>query len=129
MKRTALYLTIVALIAMFSSYGDVHAQDRGEKLYVQTLELYKSLAADPSKVNNKEIWNTIARAFYSIYSNYGNSEKAPNSLFLSGKMYEEMGDRFKSQDDLNTAVEYSRLFVKRYPDSNLADDAQLRLLG
>jgi len=127
MKRTALYLTIVALIAMFSSYGDVHAQDRGEKLYSQTLELYKSLAADPSKVNNKEIWNTIARAFYSIYSNYGGSEKAPNSLFLSGKMYEEMGDRFKSQDDLNTAVEYSRLFVKRYPDSNLADDAQLRV--
>ena len=127
MKRTALYLTIVALIAMFSSYGDVHAQDRGEKLYTQTLELYKSLAADPSKVNNKEIWNTIARAFYSIYSNYGNSEKAPNSLFLSGKMYEEMGDRFKSQDDLDTAVEYSRLFVRRYPDSNLADDAQLRV--
>lgn len=127
MKKPALYLTIVALAAIFSSWGDVFAQERGEKLYSETLQLYKTLAADPSKVNNKEIWNTIARAFYSIYSNYGGSEKAPNALFLSGKMYEEMGDRFKSREDLDTALEYSRLFVRRYPDSNLADDAQLRV--
>lgn len=113
------------VIILFSHYS--YATDKGEKLYTETFQLYKSLAGSQEKVNNKEIWETIARAFYSIYINYPESDKAPNSLFISGKMYEEMGERFGSQDDLNTAVDYSRLFVKKYPDSSLADDAQLRV--
>jgi N-acetylmuramoyl-L-alanine amidase len=42
-------------------------------------------------------------------------------------MYEEMGERFGSKDDLETALDYSRLFVKKYHESSLADDAQLRV--
>jgi N-acetylmuramoyl-L-alanine amidase len=113
------------LIILISHYS--YADDRGEKLYAETFKLYKSLAGNEEKVNNKEIWETIARAFYSIYINYPESEKAPNSLFISGKMYEEMGERFGSGEDLERAVDYSRLFVKRYPESSLADDAQLRV--
>lgn len=113
------------VLTLFSHLS--YAEDKGEKLYTETFQLYKSLAGSQEKVNNKEIWETIARAFYSIYINYPESDKAPNSLFISGKMYEEMGERFGSQDDLNTAVDYSRLFVKKYPDSSLADDAQLRV--
>jgi len=120
-------LIVLFLLLLFASFAPSHAEDRGEKLYTETFTLYKSLAVDPDKVQNKEIWQTIARAFYSIYKNHPSSSKAPNSLFLSGKMYEEMGERFNSQDDLDTAVEYSRLFVRVYPDNRLADDAQLRV--
>ena len=113
------------LIALFSHSS--LAADKGENLYTQTFQLYKSLAGSQEKINDKEIWSTIARAFYSIYINYPESEKAPNALFISGKMYEEMGERFGSKDDIETAVDYSRLFVKKYPESSLADDAQLRV--
>lgn len=123
-RFTAIVVSL-ALIILFSHSS--YAEDRGEKLYTETFQLYKSLAVSQEKVNNKEIWDTIARAFYSIYINYPESTKAPSSLFISGKMYEEMGERFGSQDDLDKAADYSRLFVKRYPDSNLADDAQLRV--
>lgn len=118
---------IALLLLLFASFTPSHAQDRGEKLYTETFTLYKSLAVEPNKVQNKEIWQTIARAFYSIYKNHPSSSKAPNSLFLSGKMYEEMGERFGSQDDFDTSIEYSRLFVRVYPDNRLADDAQLRV--
>ena len=118
---------VVSLFVLTLFSHPSYAEDKGEKLYTETFQLYKSLAGSQEKVNNKEIWETIARAFYSIYINYPESDKAPNSLFISGKMYEEMGERFGSQDDLNTAVDYSRLFVKKYPDSSLADDAQLRV--
>ncbi len=127
MKKTVSTLIAICLLVILSSINPSSAEDRGEKLYTETFQLYKSLASDSKKVNNREIWETIARAFYSIYINYPESSKAPNSLFLSGKMYEEMGERFDNQADLNTAVEYCRLFVRRYPDSNLADDAQLRV--
>lgn len=123
--RFSAIVVSLALIVLFSHSS--YAEDKGEKLYTETFQLYKSLAVSQEKVNNKEIWDTIARAFYSIYINYPESDKAPSSLFISGKMYEEMGERFGSEDDLDKAADYSRLFVKRYPDSNLADDAQLRV--
>ena len=118
---------IAILLVLFTAVSPSFAADRGEELYSETFTLYKSLAVEPDKVQNKEIWQTIARAFYSIYKNHPTSTKAPNSLFLSGKMYEEMGERFGSRDDFDTSVEYSRLFVRMYPDSRFADDAQLRV--
>lgn len=103
------------------------AQEKGEELFEESLNLYKSLTADPVKINDEEIWDTIAKAFYSIYLTYPNSSKAPNSLFLSGKMYEEMGNRFNSQDALKKSIERSREFIRRFPNSNLTDDAQIRI--
>ncbi|GJM16736.1 MAG: hypothetical protein DHS20C13_20630 [Thermodesulfobacteriota bacterium] len=126
-KRTLSFLIISSLIALFSSIQPTFGQDRGEILYDQTFELYKNLTVNKDKSQNKEIWETIARAFFSIDKDYPNSPKAPNSLFLSGKMYEEMGERFNSQKDFDMSVGISRKFVRKYPDSNLADDAQLRV--
>jgi TolA-binding protein len=118
---------VVSLLLVTLITPDSYASDKGEYLYKQTFQLYKSLASSQEKISDKEIWDTIARAFYSIYINYPQSDKAPNALFISGKMYEEMGERFGSKDDLETAVDYSRLFVKKYHESSLADDAQLRV--
>ncbi len=126
-KRTLSFLIISSLIALFSSIQPTFGQDRGEILYDQTFDLYKSLTVNKDKSQNKEIWETIARAFFSIDKDYPNSPKAPNSLFLAGKMYEEMGERFNSQKDFDMSVGISRKFVRKYPDSNLADDAQLRV--
>jgi N-acetylmuramoyl-L-alanine amidase len=126
-RKTAIQVILVSIFVLLPAIQQSYARDKGEQLYTETFQLYKSLASDPSKVNDKKIWETIARAFYSIYINYPESSKASDSLFVSAKMYEEMGERFDSQADLNMAVEYSRLFVRRYPDSNLADDAQLRV--
>ncbi|MCZ6554530.1 MAG: N-acetylmuramoyl-L-alanine amidase [Candidatus Dadabacteria bacterium] len=126
-KRTLSFLIISSLIILFSSIQTSIGQDRGEKLYEETFDLYKNLSVNQNKIQNKEIWETIARAFYSIDRDYPNSPKASNSLFLSGKMYEEMGERFNSQKDFDKSVEISRKFVRKYPYSNLADDAQLRV--
>lgn len=126
-KRTLYFSIFLSLLALISSFDASFGQDRGEKLYVQTFDLYKSLVVNKEKSQDKQIWETIARAFYSIDQDYPNSPKAPNSLFLSGKMYEEIGERFNSQKDFDMAVGLSRKFVRKYPDSNLADDAQLRV--
>jgi len=126
-RKTLSFLILSSLIVLISSFDNAFCEDRGEKLYVQTFDLYKSLVVNTEKSQDKEIWETIARAFYSIDQDYPNSPKAPNSLFLSGKMYEEMGERFNSQKDFDMAVGISRKFVRKYPDSNLADDAQLRV--
>ncbi len=121
------FTAILLILGLSFSILDSNAQDLSENLYSETLQLYKNLAADSKKVRDKKIWEIIAIAFYSIYKNSPKAKKAPDSLFISAKMYEEMGERFKSQDDLDRSVEYSRLFIRKYPDNSLADDAQLRV--
>jgi len=122
-KNIKLYIAFLLAI----NAQPLFAQEKGEQLFEESLKLYKSLTADPVKINDLEIWDTIAKAFYSIYLTYPNSSKAPNSLFLSGKMYEEMGNRFNSPENLQKSIERSKEFMRRFPDSNLTDDSQIRV--
>jgi N-acetylmuramoyl-L-alanine amidase len=116
------YLVLSALFIKDTAFG----VEQAEEQFNETVNLYKNLTTDTEKVKDPEIWDLLARAFYSIYLDNPESTKAPNSLFLSGKMYEEIGNRFNSREDLEKSVDRSTLFIRAYPKSNLADDAQIR---
>lgn len=124
-KRKSVYKLVILILLLSAPFSI--AADRGIEIYSESLRLYRKLTSSPSKSKNKEIWETIARTFYSAYESYPNSPKAPNSLFLSGRLYEEMGNKFSSKADYETALEYSRQFVSVYSLSNLTDDAQIRV--
>jgi N-acetylmuramoyl-L-alanine amidase len=121
---TLILITVLFLIPCPQSSA---AEGKDEKLFQEALNLYKNLQTNPTKISNYEIWDTIARAFYSIYRTYPTSPKAPISLFLSGKMYEEMGIRFNSRENLDKSIELSRELVRVFPNATLADDAQIRI--
>ncbi len=123
-------LTLMLLAAIFlisSTQPLMAAQGKDEKLFQEALNLYKTLQTNPTQITNYEIWDTIAQAFYSIYRTYPASPKAPTSLFISGKMYEEMGMRFNSRENLEKSIDLSRELINVFPNSNLADDAQIRI--
>ena len=117
---------IIKIVLLFAFNSLAFAEDRGIVLFSEALSLYKTLTEEPSKAEKVDIWDTIARAFYSVYISYPNSPKAPNALFLSAKMYEEMGERFKSKEYFDKSIDYSKEFVSKFPKNNLADDAQIR---
>jgi len=121
----------IVLLIIFGLIPFLHvsafAIDRGTVLYEESLSLYRNISVNPDKAKDKEIWETIAQAFSSVYESYPNSSKAPNSLFLSGKMYEEIGNRFNSDSDYRKSIYTSRQFVETFPLSNLTDDAQIRI--
>jgi len=121
----------IVLLIIFGLIPFLHvstfAKDRGTVLYEESLSLYRNISVNPDKAKDIEIWETIAQAFSSVYETYPNSSKAPNSLFLAGKMYEEIGYRFNSDDDYRKALYTSRQFVETFPLSNLTDDAQIRI--
>lgn len=127
MSIKTLTLTLLAAFFLFPSPRPFAAQEKDEKLFQEALGLYKNLQTSPAQITNYEIWDTIARAFYSIYRTYPASSKAPTSLFISGKLYEEMGIRFNSKENLEKSIELSRELVKVFPDNNLADDGQIRI--
>jgi len=125
-KRKSGFFAVTVVLLSFC-LTDGYAKDRGTVLFNEANQLYRDLAADPERSKDKEIWELIAQAFYSVYESYPNSKKAPNSLFLSGKMYEEIGNRFKSDSAYRKSIDVSRQFVETYPSSNLTDDAQIRV--
>ena len=125
-RRHRIVLLIIFGLIPFLQFS-AFAKDRGTVLYEESLSLYRNISVNPDKAKDKEIWETIAQAFSSVYETYPNSSKAPNSLFLAGKMYEEIGNRFNSDDDYRKAIYTSRQFVETFPLSNLTDDAQIRI--
>jgi len=124
-RHSIVLLTIAVLIPLL--HVSTFAKDRGTVLYEEALSLYRNISVDHGNAQNKEIWETIAHAFTSVYESYPNSNKATNSLFLSGKMYEEIGNRFNSDKDYRKSIYMSRQFVETFPLSNLTDDAQIRI--
>jgi len=124
-RHSIVLLTLAVLIPLL--HVSTFAKDRGTVLYEESLSLYRIISVNPRKARDKEIWETIAHAFSSVYESYPNSSKAPNSLFLSGKMYEEIGNRFNSDKDYRKSIYMSRQFVETFPLSNLTDDAQIRI--
>jgi N-acetylmuramoyl-L-alanine amidase len=126
MKSNTIALSLYLLLSMLFTRATALATDQTEEQFNETVNLYKNLTTDPEKVKNPEIWDLLARAFYRIYLDNPESAIAPNSLFFSGKMYEEIGNRFGSREDLEKSVDRSTLFIRAYPKSELADDAQIR---
>lgn len=125
-RRNSIVLLTILLVLPVLNISSF-AKDRGTVLYEESLSLYRNISVNPDKAKDKEIWETIAQAFRSVYETYPNSSKAPNSLFLAGKMYEEIGNRFNSDSDYRKAIYTSRQFVETFPLSNLTDDAQIRI--
>ena len=61
------------------------------------------------------------RLFNRILAEYPDYKKAPATLFLMAFVYE---DQMKDYDN---ARKYYELFLKKYPDSEFADDAEISL--
>lgn len=128
MHIKTLALSLILLTLTFSHASSLsYGAKEDEKFFQEALDLHKDLMANPQKVNNEEIWEAIAQAFYKIYVEYPKSPKAQDSLFLSGKMYEEMGTRFNSEEHFKKSIDYSIEFITNFPDSSLADDAGIRV--
>lgn len=123
--KTLIKILTVVLIAALSNKA--YSADNSEKLFVQTNQLYETLLKDSVKSNQKEIWEKLADAFYGIFKSYPNGSKAPISLFLSGKLYEQMGYKFDSDYYLKQSVQKSKDLIDHYPNSKYADDAQIRI--
>jgi len=126
-KTRSIILYTISILVLSVCFTQSYAKDRGTVLFNEANHLYGSLAVDPKKSKDKEIWETIAQVFFNVYESYPQSKKALNSLFLSGKMYEEIGDRFRSSSSYRKSIRLSRQFVEAFPSSNLADDAQIRI--
>lgn len=118
------FLTACICLIVFSSAA---AKEKNEALYEENFKLYRQLESNSEKARRSETWDLVGSTFYRIYSQNPGWKNSPLCLFAAARIYEKKSLRFKTPQDSEKALQYSREFVKKYPNDSLADDSWLRV--
>lgn len=129
------YFTTVFFIWFVLLSCDVHSAQNGsvpasslQDRYQQAKYFYKHLETDNEMGGKRQLWLKGSRKFRQVYLANPKSELAPASLFMLGRMYTKMYEKFQRQEDINEAIGYYRDCSSLFPHHTLADDS-LHALG
>ncbi|HKJ65549.1 MAG TPA: N-acetylmuramoyl-L-alanine amidase [Desulfopila sp.] len=120
-------LALFTLPGIAAETGDVFPttiQDR----YHKSKFFYKQLETNPKLGDQRQMWLKSTSNFRKVYLANPKSELAPASLFMLGKNYRRMYEKFGRKSDLHEAIGYYRDCASLFPHHRLADDS-LYLLG
>jgi len=104
------------------------AKEEISRQYQRARSEYQELSSGKSK--SRKSWLAVAAALENIAKAAPKHEAAPKSLFLIGRIFQEIpGAKKSGDDDLAQAINAYEDLSSGYPDSNLADDALFALGG
>ena len=130
-SRTKLFSFLITSICIVSicllTLSFATAQEKNRALFEENFKLYRQLESNSEKAKRSETWDLVGSTFYRLYSQDPEWKNAPLCLFAAARVYDKKSLRFKTPEDSEKALQYSREFVKRYPKDSLADDSWLRV--
>ena len=97
------------------------------QLYEQAKFYYNQLQTNDSLVKSRESWLKGVRNFRKLYLLSPKSELAPSCLFMLGRMYRQMHERFKLGIDLDESLSNFGELIRLFPGNKLADDAHMAI--
>ncbi len=132
-RTTVLAIVIIFLLAVLlenqpvSATSPADAYDGKSDLqthYQKAKFFYNELLTTSSKLGaERENWLKGTRNFRRIYLAEPKSELAPACLFMLGRLYYDMFQKFGKGIDLGEAISYYRDVNTLFPGNRLADDA------
>ncbi len=96
---------------------------RAGQEYKAARDYFYRLERDPREAGKRQNWLDGVRNFRKIYLALPSGKLAPSCLYMMGRMYRRMYDRFHHPLDLDEATRHFTELARRFPDSELADDA------
>jgi len=117
-------LTPFHLLAIGSEADDVASIN---KRYDEAKFYYNQLQTDTNLSAARENWLKGARNFRQIYLAGSKSDLAPACLFMLGRVYGDMFDRFQNSADLTESISYFQDISRLFPQHRLADDGYFAL--
>lgn len=116
----AVFLSVVVFAA-----GAARAD--ADDAYRDAKEAYQKLKGDQKRRSLRHHWQNVAKKFDAVAAKYPRSDRAPEALFNSGELYNELS-RFSAKDeDRESASRAYRKLMDGWPKHKLADDAALSL--
>lgn len=97
------------------------------KGYEEAKLYYNQLQSNSSKASSRENWLKGTSNFRRIYLSSPKSDLAAACLFMLGRVYGDMYDRFQNELDLEESLSYFKDMVRLFPDHRLADDCLFAL--
>lgn len=94
-----------------------------EDLYAEAKSSLARLEQDEALGSNRENWLSAVRQFRKTQLMRKNEELTVSSLFMQGRLYRQMYERFRIPLDLDNAIDSFYDVAALYPKSYLADDA------
>lgn len=130
-SRIKLFSFLIASVCIASicllALSSAAAKEKSKALYEENFKLYRQLESNSEKAKRSDTWDLVGSTFYRIYSQDPEWKNAPLCLFVASRVYEKKSLRFKTQQDSDKALQYSREFIKTYPKDSLVDDSWLRV--
>jgi N-acetylmuramoyl-L-alanine amidase len=96
---------------------------RSDLHYKAAKDFYYQLERDPEVRSQRGRWLEGVRNFRRLYLANQQASIAPSCLYMMARMYQRMYQLFSLPIDRDEALGYFDQLVKRFPRSNLADDA------
>ncbi len=134
MIRTVIIISLLFLptLLCIPANSQLADEDRDKpqpigRLYDEAKFYYNQLQTNAKISISRDNWLKGTRNFRRIYLSNPKSEIAPSCLFMLGRIYGEMHDRFQNALDLDESVTYFAEITKLFPQNRLADDAFLAL--
>jgi len=125
-RRLLLPVLLVLACLLLVPAGARAGEERAQ--YQRARADYFWLKKNPRAQKVYQNWQTLIDRFTRIYAADPRGKYAPGCLLWMGRLHAGAYHIFKRRSDLDQAVDAYRRLVKRFPDSRLADDAQL-LIG
>ncbi len=126
-KKILLFCLAILLIPFISSYTKETGSSPAETAYKAAKKKYVVMRISESEVKIRDNWIDVIDTFLSVYLEYPDSEKGDDSLYMVGRLYEELYEQSKNRNDLNRAIEAYEKLIQKYPKSTLADDARFKI--
>ena len=97
--------------------------DTASEQYTLAKENFEKLERNESWGKSRENWLEGVRKFRKIYFIKKNEKQSVESLFMMGRMYRQMYERFHVPIDLENAIDSFYDVAALFPKNSLADDA------
>jgi N-acetylmuramoyl-L-alanine amidase len=122
------FLQILLLPLHLLAIGDESEElSSMSKRYDEAKFYYNQLQTNTTLSAARENWLKLTRNFRQIYLAGSKSDLAPACLFMLGRVYGDMFDRFQINADLDDSISYFHDITRLFPQHRLADDGLFAL--
>ena len=112
---------------VYATGGDPENTVPISKRYDEAKFFYNQLQTNTTLSSSRDNWLKGTRNFRRIYLFSPKSDLAPACLFMLGRVYGDMYERFHNGLDLEESISYYKDLARLFPQHRLADDAYFSL--
>ncbi|MGB3221232.1 MAG: N-acetylmuramoyl-L-alanine amidase [Desulforhopalus sp.] len=112
---------------LLATGSDTNELDSISNGYEEAKLYYNRLQSDSKISSSRENWIKGTSNFRRIYLSSPKSDFAAACLFMLGRVYGDMYDRFQNELDLEDSLSYFKDMIRLFPDHRLADDGLFAL--